>query len=505
MQKIFKNDLFIVFIIFIIFAVCLPFFFLHQGLLAVDTGREFYLSQQVANGAVLYQNIFNIYGPFAYQLNALLFNIFGEKIHTLYWMGIINSFVIVVSLYFIAREFLKKSFSFLISIFTVFSLVYTTFLYNSNITYSYGLIYALSSFLLSLLFFIKYLKNDSYQYIYLSCFFAGLSIINKYEFILYPFLLIYVLFFLKPIDLKTKIKSIICFFIMPFLSFGILFFQGLTIEKLKEAFELMTIMAKSDNMRLFYSNFGNFFEPYKYILLILRNPFSAIFGFLPIINIILFLVFLKKIKNNTALIIFCIASILASIKFILFLNIEHMGAFLFPLCLLTSLILCENFDNITNLKYIFLSALILFYAYNDFDSLQYKNYLLETPKGNIYTFRKDGEPIKTVSDYIIQNSNEDDKVVILPEGAFINFITDRKSDNILHNLVPLYYTDTFGENKVLNHYEKYPADYFVIMPLTTIEYGSNFFCDYAKNFCEMINNNYSLEQEINNIKIYKRK
>ena len=186
MQKIFKNDLFIVFIIFIIFAVCLPFFFLHQGLLAVDTGREFYLSQQVANGAVLYQNIFNIYGPFAYQLNALLFNIFGEKIHTLYWMGIINSFVIVVSLYFIAREFLKKSFSFLISIFTVFSLVYTTFLYNSNITYSYGLIYALSSFLLSLLFFIKYLKNDSYQYIYLSCFFAGLSIINKYEFILYP-------------------------------------------------------------------------------------------------------------------------------------------------------------------------------------------------------------------------------------------------------------------------------------------------------------------------------
>ena len=29
-------------------------------------------------------------------------------------------------------------------------------------------------------------------------------------------------------------------------------------------FELMKIMAKSDNMRLFYSNFGNFFEPSKY-------------------------------------------------------------------------------------------------------------------------------------------------------------------------------------------------------------------------------------------------
>ncbi len=505
MQKVFKHDLFLIFIIFIIFVICLPFFFLHQGLLAVDTGREFYLSQQVANGGILYQNIFNIYGPFAYQLNGLLFKTFGEKILTLYWMGIINSFIIVISLYLISREFLKKSFSFLISIFTVFSLVFTTFLYNSNITYSYGLIYALSSFLLSLLFLVKYLKNDSNKYLYLSFLFSGLSIINKYEFILYPFLLVYVLFFLKPIDIKTKIKSIICFLIMPFLSFGILFYQGLTLDNLKEAFELMKIMAKSDNMRLFYSNFGNFFEPSKYLFLIIRNPFSAIFGFLPIINIILFLIFIKKIRNNTALFIFCIASILASIKFILFLNIDHMGAFLLPLCLLTLLVLCESFNNITNLKYIILSALILFYAYNDFNSLQYKNYLLKTQKGNIYTFRKDGEPIKIVSDYIIQNSKKEDKVVILPEGAFINFITDRKSDNILHNLVPLYYTDTFGENKVLNHYNKYPADYFVIMPLSTIEYGSNYFCDYANNFCEMINNNYSLEQEINNIKIYKRK
>lgn len=501
MQKFFKQDLTIIFFIVILFCLLLPFFYLHQGLLSVDTGREFYLSQQVFQGGVLYKDIFNIYGPFSYQFNALLFAIFGEKITTLYNTGILNSLVILISLYLISREFLSKISSFLFCIMVMFSLVFNVFLYNSNITYSFAIIYALSSFLVSLLFLIKYIKNSKSGYIYLSCLFAGLSIVNKYEFILYPLILIYVFCFLKPLISKEKLYAALSFCIFPVISFGVLFYQGLSISDLKNALDLMVIMSKSDNMRIFYSNFGNFFNPYFIYITFIKNPVIALLGFLPLANLGLFLFRIKSIYKDKPLFIFCISSIAASVKFLMFLNIEHMGAFLFPLCLLTLLILCK----LKNLLNIILTGLIVLFAFIDFTSLNDKNYYLQTNKGNIYTYRKDGEPIKKISEYLIQNTNEDDKVVILPEGTMINFVSDRKSDNIYHTLLPLYYNSVFKEDDIINHFNDNPAQYFIILPLSTIEYGSKNFYKYAENFYEMININYNLIKEEDNIRIYKRK
>lgn len=504
MQRFFKTDFFVILLILIIFLCILPFFFLHQGLLTIDTGREFYLSQQTARGGVLYQDIFNIYGPFSYQFNALLFLIFGESINTLYIAGIINSFIILISMYLLAREFSDKTCSFLITILTMFSLVFSTFLFSSNMTYSYGLIYALSSFLLSLVFLIKYIKSGKINFAYFACLFAGLSIINKYEFILYILVLIYTLCFLKPLSIKNRLKALICFICFPLISFSVLFSQGLTLPDLINAFKLMTIMAKSESIKIFYSFHGCFFEPHAYIRLILKNPLYTVFGFLPIINIVLFLTFIKKIYQNKPLFIFLLASICAAFKFTLFLEIDHMGAFLFPLCFLSAFIITGN--RLTDsLKHLILIILIIFFAYSDFDSLKLKTYLTETPKGNIYTFYKDKMMMQTSIDYILENSALEDKVLVVPEGAFINFATERKSDNIYHNLVPLYYKDTFKEDRVLKHFEfENIMDYIIILPLPTSEYGSPDFCSYAGNFCEMINNKYNLVKEENNIKIYER-
>ena len=45
------------------------------GDIIVDSFREAYISEQVANGQILYKNIFSIYAPFAYLFNALIFKI----------------------------------------------------------------------------------------------------------------------------------------------------------------------------------------------------------------------------------------------------------------------------------------------------------------------------------------------------------------------------------------------------------------------------------------------
>ncbi len=506
MSDFLKSDKGILLLIILIFLISLPFFYLHQGLLLIDTGREYYLAQQSAHGGVLYKDILNIHGPFAYQLNALLFIIFGEKINVPYIAGILNSFVIIVTLFLLSREFLKKSLSALITILTMFSLVFTTFLFNSNITYSFCLIYALSSLLLSMLFLTKYLKHEGLKYAYIASFFAGLCISNKYEFILYPVILVLVFLLIKPLNFKQNIKALAAFLIVPVICFSLLFIKGLTLGDFKNAVETMITLATSENIKLFYSNFGNtFFNTSNYINAVLKNKALAIIGFLPIINIILFLSQIKSIFKNKPMFVFCIASIVSSVKFILFMNVEHMGAFLFPLCILTTLVLTEQFKKINQFKYIFLICLILVFLCRDFESLKYKNYKLETAKGTIYTFIRDGKIIKQVSDYLIKNSNKTDKVLVLPEGAIINFLTDRKSDNLYHNLVPLYYKDTFGDERVLKHFRENPADYYVILPINTLEYGYTDFCSYAINFCEMIEENYELAEYKSGIKIYKRK
>ena len=63
MINFFKSDKGIIIFLIVIFFAVLPFFFLHQGLLLIDTGREFYIPSQILKGGVLYKDIFNIYGP----------------------------------------------------------------------------------------------------------------------------------------------------------------------------------------------------------------------------------------------------------------------------------------------------------------------------------------------------------------------------------------------------------------------------------------------------------
>ena len=58
-----------------------------QGHILVDTGREFYIPEQMLSGQVLYKDIFNIYGALAYQINSLLFKIFGVGTLTLHVVG----------------------------------------------------------------------------------------------------------------------------------------------------------------------------------------------------------------------------------------------------------------------------------------------------------------------------------------------------------------------------------------------------------------------------------
>ncbi|MBQ8886321.1 MAG: glycosyltransferase family 39 protein [Candidatus Gastranaerophilales bacterium] len=503
MVNFFKSDKGLIFLLVLLFFGILPVFYLHQGTFLIDTGRELYISQQVAQGGVLYKDILNIYGPFAYQLMALLFNLFGQSITVAYNSGIINSFVIVITLFLLSREFLNKGLSFLISTLSIFSLVFTTHLFNTNIPYSYGMAFALSSLLLSMLFLIKFSKTEKTQFAYLSSFFAGLSVVNKYEFFLYPIVLLFA--FSKPLNLKQKLSAFTSFLIIPIFCFSNLFLNGLTLVDIQNAIKTMIAFATSNNMKIFYSTYGNIFEPTAFKRVLETNLFVSILGFIPLTNLIFFISKTKKIYKDKAKFFFCTATIIASIKFLLFMNVKHMGTFIFPLCLIMFFVLIQNTKIKEQIKYFFLAFLILVFASHDINSVNKRNYLLETSKGNVYTVLQAGIPIYNVAEYINKNTKKEDKVLVVPEGAIINFLTDRKTDNLYHNLDPLYYLGAFGEDDVMNNFTKNPMDYIVVFPIDMTEFGSKYFCDYAIHFCEMINSDYNLVEEIDEVKIYKRK
>ena len=506
MSNFFKKDIGIIFILIVLFFAVLPFFYSNQGLLLIDTGREFYIPQQMLDRNILYKDIFNIYGALSYQINAFLYIIFGEKLNTLYNAGILNSFIIVVTIFLLSREFLSKGFSFLISTTIMFSLVFNVFLYNSNIPYAYAISYALSSFLISVLCLIKYVKTENNKMAYLSCLFCGVSLSNKYEFTLLPLILIYVLGFLKPIGIKNGIKALGCFFLVPIISYGSLLIQGLNILDIKETIKLLQNLVSAPILKIFFEKFGVFFNIDEIIKQTIINGYYAIFGFLPLICCCLFGIYIKETYQDKATFVFLLCAITACAKTFFFLNINHMGAFILPVIFIATIILINKLIKQKPIIYTILCSCILLFLSNDISLLKSKNFYLFTDKGSVKTFAKDGKPIKYAINYITSNTNKTDKIVVLPEGSIINFITDRKGDNFYYNLSPLFYYDVFGEKRILNHFNQNPPEYFVLLPINNIEYGSEFFGkDYAQNFYEMIINNYDIVEEQFNTKIFKRK
>lgn len=542
-----KPLLFLMFVFFL----GITFFWLKQGWIIIDTGRELYIPWQMLKGEVLYKDIFNIYGALSYQINALAYLVFGQKIETLYGLGVLNSFFIVLGLYYLSREFLNRIFSVLIVLFVMSTTIFSTTLFNFNLPYSYAIVYAFSSFLFSVLFLIKYVKRPRPLFAYLSSFFAGISFATKYEYILYPFLLAYVFCFLRPLRKKDLLKGIGFFLLTPIISFSILFLQGLTLHDCVQTILYVKKMAVAPSLIYFYkNNAGTYFNPklvllsfinfcifsLYYFLLIGANilnekyspkPLRQIipllllfvtfifvfgsgikgFGFFPILNLLLLLFFAKPIFENKPLFILMLCALIGSMKTFFLLDVYIYGAFVIPLLLLSIvafiLFYSETLKKKTVKRAIKHTLILLLVVYTAFIGLRQaystglKGYLLKTEKGNLYADESVYTCYSGLINYINQNLKKTDRVVILPETPFVNFVTGRDSDNYYHSLIPMYF-ETFGEDHIIDHFKKTRPEYFVLNNRRTIDYGHVYICDdYAQKFCSYMKQNYD------SVKIFK--
>ena len=69
------------------------------GNLTIDSGHEMYIPALLAQGKVLYRDVWFPYGPASPYINSYLFRLFGVKLNVLYWAGSLSALGSAIFLY----------------------------------------------------------------------------------------------------------------------------------------------------------------------------------------------------------------------------------------------------------------------------------------------------------------------------------------------------------------------------------------------------------------------
>lgn len=80
------------------------------GNLSIDSGHEAYVPAVLAQGKVLYRDVFWMYTPLAPYVNAALFRVFGIRLEVLYWAGSFAALGSAIVLFLIGKRFSSRLF-----------------------------------------------------------------------------------------------------------------------------------------------------------------------------------------------------------------------------------------------------------------------------------------------------------------------------------------------------------------------------------------------------------
>lgn len=513
----------------------LPLFFLllltfvltwaHQGHIIIDCGREVYYPERILSGKVLYKDLFNIYGPFAYLFNAFLFKIFAVKLSVIYLAGVFTAVGIISMIYLISRLFFENFLSFSITALSIAIGCFSFYIFNYVFPYSFGMTYGFLSCLVSLYLLMLFIRSENnYILYYMSTFFAGLAVSNKYEFI--PYCLIYLfLAFKNKLSVRVNIISLAVFLVMPVLCFAILFSQGLSLGDLYHNFKDIYLMTQTATLKYFYIISGLVLQKQTLSILI-RNfirttvPLILIYGgfyyfskfriksiialilgivlglklisvetfvFLPFLLFILFCLFFKK--TNFEYKIFSGSILLLSLKVFWSTVINSYGLFFIPI-LLISVIGYVKKDYLRAVSF-YLILLTVGFIYFNIQGLKEKNIPIFSERGLIYASSEYNGTGQELVNFINHNTKPSDKILILPEGLFFNFLTSKKSDDYYNSYLPLY-IETFGEERLIQSLTQDKPDYIFMHNFPTSNYYFKSMCkDYAFEICDYINKSYS--------------
>ena len=562
MEKIYnkiKNiDLYFVILVFLSVFACSKFI-CHSNLPLIDIGRELYFPQEILNGKVLYKDIFNLFGPFSYLFNALLYKIVPLKTFTIVKiMGYVTSILYISGIYCVSKKLFEKFYAFIIALFSIIIGVASVGLFSYTMPYAISVMYGITAFIWSVYFYITSINNDNcnYKRLLLSALLGGIAVFNKYEFLLYGVILLSSIIQIYKQEIKKIILILLSFFSSGIICYGYLFLSGLNLNDLINAAKLIKNIVKTPAYVYYYTGIGSiysnntllhdlktfltailffsiffiietifkknkilgiisgltaipiifqiiFYMPYRFV------SFDTIISFLPIC---IFIMFSVKYKNLDKLkLFFVIAAICVSYKLFWSLNIHHYGAFFAPIIIIA-------YYSMLNTKRIKIYATILLLIFGalisvqNLEHLKLNKYEIKTEVGTLYSSNIYSSKINGLISYINKNTKPDDTVIIYPSGLTINYLTGRKSDPLLYQYEPAY-GELFGEQTYIDRFKELKPEYFILANKMMTEHNHLNMCEtFAEDFCEYIKTAYKpvysiyyLEDDKEPYRIYKRK
>lgn len=519
--------------LWILCGIALFIFCGHYGNILSDVGREIYYPERILAGDVLYKDIFDIYGPFAYLYNALLYKIFSPNLAVLYFSGILCSFAIVSGIYLIAKRFLSNFLSFTMGFLTIVTGVCATHLFNFTLPYSYSMLYGTVGFIYSVWALIKYNEENKPPYLYLASMLAGFCVTNKYDFFIYALLILLIVLFTK--NKRTILSCVTCFLFVPAICALVLFVQGLRLGDVANAINYIRDIISTNTLNNFYTVQGIYYNP-KILLfwgemllksiigfcglalgwklteknkivgysicavfcgLILFFTKPIIFMYLTPLLIVTTIAGCKKVKDKTSTIFLVLCALSVCAKSFWALHPLNYGNYFYTLIITAFLATLFTF---MNRKYEQIVAIGLIcvatnFLYNSVANRIHLNNKIKTSKGVIYTYTDNADATQKTINYLKDNNAH--SALIYPEGLIINFLSNVEADNYYNSLLPLY-AESLGETAFSKRIKENNTEYIIFNNLSMKEYGYNHICDdYAENFCEYVKANYSQTEDIN--------
>lgn len=151
------------------------------GDLSVDTGREMYVPSMLAQGKMLYRDLWYPYGPLAPYLQALFFHIFGVHLVVLYVSGLAITLCFALVLYGLSRRFMPPAGAALVPLGFLMQ-AFLPSLFNYVLPYAYASAYGSLFGVVCLYFLVRYLRHERGPNLLLSGLAAGLALLTKQEF-----------------------------------------------------------------------------------------------------------------------------------------------------------------------------------------------------------------------------------------------------------------------------------------------------------------------------------
>lgn len=291
-----------------------------------DSFREAIIPQAILDGKVLYRDILNLYPPFAYQLNAVLFKIFGCRLYVLYMAGIICGAVNLTLLYNLIKRYSSNIVAFVVTLTVMEMLTFRLCVDNSAswfFPYSYSFLYAFTCCFSSIVVYLLYKNFDgtekkSLNYLYGTALLIGFSLAFKWDFFLFIFIPL-----VETIRNKSFKQFFIClgFLLAPSLfTFGVYLLTGGTINDLLNEVDFLVKFSKAKSV----IQFNKYVMPQTFTPNVFRDLILSVKFFvkqMPIILATSFLVLwvMEKNQKKVALNVFiAIVSIVLGFKFIIY-------------------------------------------------------------------------------------------------------------------------------------------------------------------------------------------